>query len=116
MERSRITTWQIGAPRSTDEQRIAGEHAVLHAQAHGIARMARSVQRVQPQPSDNQEITALQVQVDEWGWARAMHHHRHAELARELLGCGEMIRVRSEEHTSELQSPCNLVCRLLLEK
>src|SRR2546426_6122205 len=29
---------------------------------------------------------------------------------RELLG------LRSEEHTSELQSPCNLVCRLLLEK
>src|SRR2546426_4296145 len=26
------------------------------------------------------------------------------------------IRTRSEEHTSELQSPCNLVCRLLLEK
>src|ERR1039457_3965583 len=25
-------------------------------------------------------------------------------------------RYRSEEHTSELQSPCNLVCRLLLEK
>src|SRR2546426_9055633 len=28
------------------------------------------------------------------------------------FGCGK----RSEEHTSELQSPCNLVCRLLLEK
>src|SRR5256885_7242781 len=26
------------------------------------------------------------------------------------------VKVRSEEHTSELQSPCNLVCRLLLEK
>src|SRR5256885_5802726 len=26
------------------------------------------------------------------------------------------IVARSEEHTSELQSPCNLVCRLLLEK
>src|SRR5256885_843703 len=26
------------------------------------------------------------------------------------------VRPRSEEHTSELQSPCNLVCRLLLEK
>src|SRR2546426_4745427 len=25
-------------------------------------------------------------------------------------------RMRSEEHTSELQSPCNIVCRLLLEK
>src|SRR5256885_6193851 len=28
----------------------------------------------------------------------------------------ERRRRRSEEHTSELQSPCNLVCRLLLEK
>src|SRR5256885_13272794 len=27
-----------------------------------------------------------------------------------------MWALRSEEHTSELQSPCNLVCRLLLEK
>src|SRR5256885_6510305 len=27
-----------------------------------------------------------------------------------------MTLARSEEHTSELQSPCNLVCRLLLEK
>src|SRR5256885_13300405 len=29
---------------------------------------------------------------------------------------GRAGRQRSEEHTSELQSPCNLVCRLLLEK
>src|SRR5205807_10358748 len=28
----------------------------------------------------------------------------------------DLDRGRSEEHTSELQSPCNLVCRLLLEK
>src|SRR5256885_8184833 len=28
----------------------------------------------------------------------------------------QSFQVRSEEHTSELQSPCNLVCRLLLEK
>src|SRR2546426_1961240 len=28
----------------------------------------------------------------------------------------EVALARSEEHTSELQSPCNLVCRLLLEK
>src|SRR5256885_1814338 len=33
-------------------------------------------------------------------------------------GCSLLLNVchRSEEHTSELQSPCNLVCRLLLEK
>src|SRR5256885_15507473 len=29
---------------------------------------------------------------------------------------GRTLAWRSEEHTSELQSPCNLVCRLLLEK
>src|SRR2546426_2320121 len=34
-------------------------------------------------------------------------HHTRSDL-RTML--------RSEEHTSELQSPCNLVCRLLLEK
>src|SRR2546426_7867189 len=28
----------------------------------------------------------------------------------------QVAETRSEEHTSELQSPCNLVCRLLLEK
>src|SRR5256885_13833265 len=31
-------------------------------------------------------------------------------------GTASRRRFRSEEHTSELQSPCNLVCRLLLEK
>src|ERR1039457_7437438 len=32
-----------------------------------------------------------------------------------LVGIHDL-EIRSEEHTSELQSPCNLVCRLLLEK
>src|SRR5256885_8380176 len=35
---------------------------------------------------------------------------------RRLDGPPQVGRHRSEEHTSELQSPCNLVCRLLLEK
>src|SRR2546426_7024050 len=38
---------------------------------------------------------------------------RHPEQVRVE---GVQAVVRSEEHTSELQSPCNLVCRLLLEK
>src|SRR5256885_9857612 len=32
------------------------------------------------------------------------------------LDADGFLGLRSEEHTSELQSPCNLVCRLLLEK
>src|SRR6266446_7117075 len=34
----------------------------------------------------------------------------------EVSGSAPVLQTRSEEHTSELQSPCNLVCRLLLEK
>src|SRR2546426_5468626 len=37
-------------------------------------------------------------------------------LLYEAGGESRFDKVRSEEHTSELQSPCNLVCRLLLEK
>src|SRR5256885_8861332 len=41
----------------------------------------------------------------------------HGNLAAEHVVDGRACTaVRSEEHTSELQSPCNLVCRLLLEK
>src|SRR2546426_4783016 len=38
--------------------------------------------------------------------------HLHDPQAHAL----KVASLRSEEHTSELQSPCNLVCRLLLEK
>src|SRR5256885_5080507 len=37
-------------------------------------------------------------------------------LAIEICSKSRKGNQRSEEHTSELQSPCNLVCRLLLEK
>src|SRR2546426_8085055 len=38
------------------------------------------------------------------------------QVARETVYALQDPYQRSEEHTSELQSPCNLVCRLLLEK
>src|SRR2546426_7879655 len=60
--------------------------------------------------------------------ARLVHHleRRRDDTARDHGGDGlargaDRVEVReqgerSEEHTSELQSPCNIVCRLLLEK
>src|SRR2546426_3803293 len=67
-----------------------------------------------------------------WGWqitippdgvgGRARRASRAAPslatrvTARSGIIRGREYRWRSEEHTSELQSPCNLVCRLLLEK
>src|SRR5688500_8064806 len=48
-------------------------------------------------------------------------HPATSPPARQFHGAGydeanDRLIIRSEEHTSELQSPCNLVCRLLLEK
>src|ERR1039457_7510405 len=44
------------------------------------------------------------------------HPAHHRSNQRPGTGHPAALRYRSEEHTSELQSPCNLVCRLLLEK
>src|SRR5690348_18045899 len=43
--------------------------------------------------------------------------HAHRVVGRDVVGRAALVvPVRSEEHTSELQSPVHLVCRLLLEK
>src|SRR5256885_8627881 len=53
--------------------------------------------------------------------AEAMRFDRSARIEEvkallQALDLDKHVKLRSEEHTSELQSPCNLVCRLLLEK
>src|SRR5256885_11283165 len=49
-----------------------------------------------------------------FNWKKKLDEVSIANFQRQL---GEMgYKFRSEEHTSELQSPCNLVCRLLLDK
>src|SRR5256885_16667948 len=57
-----------------------------------------------------------------WPEARGFHHQDRRHLGqghdpeRRCQAHARQAENRSEEHTSELQSPCNLVCRLLLEK
>src|SRR5256885_5159174 len=46
---------------------------------------------------------------------RLLYGFNHGEAIRSFNHAAQLDS-RSEEHTSELQSPCNLVCRLLLEK
>src|SRR5688500_10901883 len=58
---------------------------------------------------------------DNWVRAVAMSTTEGLKRGFELTDTGKPIAMpvgdaRSEEHTSELQSPCKLVCRLLLEK
>src|SRR5256885_5773934 len=47
---------------------------------------------------------------------RSPQRHVALRTASLAIATGSPGQWRSEEHTSELQSPCNLVCRLLLEK
>src|SRR5256885_8844525 len=48
--------------------------------------------------------------------AGSLHQVQTDEVSVVFDSAGAQRLRRSEEHTSELQSPCNLVCRLLLEK
>src|SRR5205807_7400608 len=48
--------------------------------------------------------------------AEVVGEHRTGESDPHSSDLSQLSLARSEEHTSELQSPCNLVCRLLLEK
>src|SRR2546426_4422734 len=57
------------------------------------------------------QVGALEVHPGQIEPGEVLARQVHGVLRRGPDGQG-----RSEEHTSELQSPCNLVCRLLLEK
>src|SRR5256885_10547293 len=51
-----------------------------------------------------------------WFWLAFADRTLRPVVIRKRWTRGTSHLARSEEHTSELQSPCNLVCRLLLEK
>src|SRR5688500_19566764 len=58
---------------------------------------------------------------DDWSMARLGPNSVSTGVTLRQFDCTEQSpqpshTARSEEHTSELQSPCNIVCRLLLEK
>src|SRR5256885_12095802 len=69
-----------------------------------------------------EDMQRLDLLFEEEAFKRFMLHYNFPPFSvgevKFLRGPGrrEIGHGRSEEHTSELQSPCNLVCRLLLEK
>src|SRR3990167_1484343 len=85
-------------------------HAV--AQQGSFTRAAERLFLSQPAVSD--QVRKLEEQFGVLLFHRTKRSVRLTELGEQLLGITQ--RLRSEEHTSELQSQSNLVCRLLLEK
>src|SRR5690606_41808236 len=81
--------------------------------------LAQCAQRVAPLPVDREagigtiadaQVAAIQLDAED---TRALQQQCHAAYRTQI---NELLLARSEEHTSELQSRENLVCRLLLEK
>src|SRR2546429_6896538 len=69
------------------------------------AKVAERLLFVEPHATEERELGV-----------HAMSQHHVTELVRENSRKAGLVRKRSEEHTSELQSRLHLVCRLLLEK
>src|SRR5256885_13279601 len=75
-------------------------------------RRERAPLGVRPRPACDVDAEAIA----EKPLHRGLRVRVHAGQSIAALRPRTPLRRRSEEHTSELQSPCNLVCRLLLEK
>src|SRR3989454_9083433 len=83
-----------------DEIHVPGSaQALEHEPTHGAKHALATVRAQRPHILDH-------------GPERRPPAEPHPEPQRMVVAA----QPRSEEHTSELQSPCNLVCRLLLEK
>src|SRR3989454_1595377 len=130
------------ASKKFNEDPFARQHVLVEQDAHGFS-VLEGPQDVAREVSllDGLAAAAAAVPIDEVVHERIVHlsHNEVAgvainpvgkrakfpvpEVSRQeqdtlppARGAGEILEPRSEEHTSELQSPCNLVCRLLLEK
>src|SRR3989454_3535449 len=78
-------------------------YTTLFRSLPGLHRLAVAVQPRERHPRLEQGLDVVGVELE----------HAPERLERVRV---PFVVERSEEHTSELQSPCNLVCRLLLEK
>src|SRR5256885_2604679 len=85
-------------------------YTTLFRSLHEVA-----IGRLQAKPLDQRRrllLAAHAVMVQDHGAADVAQSPEVAQALAQV----HVVEIRSEEHTSELQSPCNLVCRLLLEK
>src|ERR1039457_7347047 len=83
---------------------VLGQHVV-----------AEIIGRVPPHRVDVIAVALGVVVLDEQPWSLDAEIMPLSGFGAARPGKDEVVH-RSEEHTSELQSPCNIVCRLLLEK
>src|SRR5437763_2241991 len=115
----------LSKPAGEPVASCGGRENLGHANLGGLERLLRGL-RVQKKRAQGCRLACAQDALEEGGVCVGLHGRRGGRSRRKIgrqTGDGESRRGhradrcgRSEEHTSELQSPMYLVCRLLLEK
>src|SRR5438876_5168183 len=110
------TPWEIDVPddsiviENTDESRIPPALADVPQAVRDAIRNPMGTAPLADQVNSSSKVALI---LNDW-MGVSVHAVPVVEDQRHLAGAVHL--VRSEEHTSELQSPVHLVCRLLLEK
>src|SRR2546426_6673369 len=91
---------------------------LLSAWGYEVEAAPDGVEALEKIPSFDPAVIISDLRMPRMGGMELLKQVRDSRLASSfiMLTAQGTIEERSEEHTSELQSPCNLVCRLLLEK
>src|SRR5256885_11083102 len=96
-----VSSFNDSSERRSSLIRSLNDFSKQHRAAHWTGSFASFLEAIFP--------------ADPHGLARSSHQYVW-DMMRSEGFMSQTYWWRSEEHTSELQSPCNLVCRLLLEK
>src|SRR6266446_10027214 len=114
---ARKTPAKKTASKSTARKTIKAKDRKTKARGVPTAKRAPAKQRIAISHYRDEDFKAdglrNYAKYRDLGIGEATHGLAQAHVIRLVGPCNP---ARSEEHTSELQSPCNLVCRLLLEK
>src|SRR2546426_5820591 len=128
LTRQLVLAWARGPPERDEGRR----HAVAdeRRQARAVGGLDDPVERVEgreqnrpdvpvalaPEARGQVEIVGEAPEAGDGDRPGVVHEIEALDRLEVVQLADEALEQRSEEHTSELQSPCNLVCRLLLEK
>src|SRR5256886_4207417 len=108
----RVDSRQSNFPRATTDPNVARDRAydrdILYFRPEEVERI-----EIEGRTMDDSRVETVQVTLESNWIDTGVDLHRSDHIQ---INASGVITVRSEEHTSELQSQSNLVCRLLLEK